>query len=210
MSSSSWKNPYITDGLVAMWDAEWNNGFEKHSQSITKWKDLCGSNDLDVNLEYASWNSKSISLFGLQYDDNNDFAVVGFAASSVYTIELVANIPSANLSHGCFIATGFKSRGMGGFGGGWMMSAVDRQFYSGQCLFHGNTTTNAIHHYAFVYESDSNNNDVVFYDNGQIWTGTTTPYGASTNYTYNLLGMRSNATAQIFTLRLYSHALDAS
>lgn len=28
--SAKWENPYITDGLVALWDGEWNAGFGKH------------------------------------------------------------------------------------------------------------------------------------------------------------------------------------
>ena len=33
MLSGGWKNPYITDGLVAMWDGEWNAGPGKHDTS---------------------------------------------------------------------------------------------------------------------------------------------------------------------------------
>ena len=29
-----WKNPYVTDGLVAMWDGEWNAGGGKHDANI--------------------------------------------------------------------------------------------------------------------------------------------------------------------------------
>ena len=37
------ENPYITDGLVAMWDGEWNVGLGKHSDTATVWKDLISS-----------------------------------------------------------------------------------------------------------------------------------------------------------------------
>ena len=39
-SAKSFENPYITDGLVAMFDGEWNAGFGKHNLSATSWKDL--------------------------------------------------------------------------------------------------------------------------------------------------------------------------
>ena len=39
-------NPYVTDGLVAMWDAEWNTGFLKHDPASIVWKDLVGSSDM--------------------------------------------------------------------------------------------------------------------------------------------------------------------
>lgn len=32
-SEEAFDNPYVTDGLVAMWDAEWNSGWGKHDSS---------------------------------------------------------------------------------------------------------------------------------------------------------------------------------
>jgi hypothetical protein len=42
---TSWTNPYVTNGLVAMWDGEWNAGGGVHDASATVWKDLVGSRD---------------------------------------------------------------------------------------------------------------------------------------------------------------------
>lgn len=36
-------NPYITDGLIAMWDAEWNAGIGVHDPTAIIWKDLSGN-----------------------------------------------------------------------------------------------------------------------------------------------------------------------
>lgn len=41
-SAAKWINPYITDGLIAMWDGEWNAGGGKHDPNATMWKDLTG------------------------------------------------------------------------------------------------------------------------------------------------------------------------
>lgn len=38
-----WKNPYVTDGLVGMWDGEWNAGPGVHDPNATTWKDLSGN-----------------------------------------------------------------------------------------------------------------------------------------------------------------------
>ena len=35
-----WQNPYITDGLVAMWDGQWNAGPGRHDGNSTKWINL--------------------------------------------------------------------------------------------------------------------------------------------------------------------------
>lgn len=39
-----WSNPYVTDGLIAMWDGEWNAGGGVHDNTITEWFDLTGNN----------------------------------------------------------------------------------------------------------------------------------------------------------------------
>ena len=49
MVSSGWQNPYITDGLVAMWDGEWNAGWGVHDAAATTWKDLVGTRDATMS-----------------------------------------------------------------------------------------------------------------------------------------------------------------
>ena len=45
-----WVNPYVTNGLVAMWDGEWNAGGSVHDSAATTWVDLSGTgNDLTVS-----------------------------------------------------------------------------------------------------------------------------------------------------------------
>lgn len=46
---NGWKNPYITDGLIAMWDGEWNAGGGVHDPNATTWKDLAGNADLTMS-----------------------------------------------------------------------------------------------------------------------------------------------------------------
>ena len=45
--AGGWVNPYVTDGLVAMWDGEWNAGGGMHDANATVWKDIC-DNEADV------------------------------------------------------------------------------------------------------------------------------------------------------------------
>lgn len=40
-----WTNPYVTDGLIAMWDGEWNAGPGIHDPQASVWKDLIGDCD---------------------------------------------------------------------------------------------------------------------------------------------------------------------
>ena len=42
-------NPYVADGLIAMWDGEWNSGFGIHDPEAIVWKDLVGEHDLAIH-----------------------------------------------------------------------------------------------------------------------------------------------------------------
>lgn len=55
-----WTNPYVADGLIAMWDGEWNAGGGVHDASATVWKDLVGSDDFTID-SAGIWGDKSIS-----------------------------------------------------------------------------------------------------------------------------------------------------
>lgn len=41
-------NDYIQNGLVSMFDGEWNSGINLHSNSPSVWTDLAGTNDLNI------------------------------------------------------------------------------------------------------------------------------------------------------------------
>ena len=41
--SGEWVNPYVTDGLVAMWDGQWNAGGGIHVSETMEWYDVCGN-----------------------------------------------------------------------------------------------------------------------------------------------------------------------
>ena len=43
-----WTNPYVTDGLVAMWDGEWNAGGGVHDAAAATWTDLVGGGGLTL------------------------------------------------------------------------------------------------------------------------------------------------------------------
>ena len=60
-----WTNPYITDGLVAMWDGEWNVGGGVHDGTASQWLDVVGSRTLLLNGSAA---------FGANYMETTDSA----------------------------------------------------------------------------------------------------------------------------------------
>ena len=69
------KLPYVTDGLIAMWDGEWNAGFKVHDPEATVWKDLVGTNHLSVDLDIAQWGADYIQCnSGVNCVGNHDYA----------------------------------------------------------------------------------------------------------------------------------------
>lgn len=55
--ADGWKNPYVTDGLVAMWDGEWNVGGGKHDANAASWVDLSGNgHDIALSGDFG-WSS---------------------------------------------------------------------------------------------------------------------------------------------------------
>lgn len=65
-----WANPYVTDGLIAMWDGEWNAGSGKHDPNATKWADISGnSRDAVLSGTYSwgenYWHVESVSGRGI-------------------------------------------------------------------------------------------------------------------------------------------------
>lgn len=49
--------PYVTDGLVAMYDGIWNNGIMRHSDNIKRWKNLVGDIDGVLNRMFIADSS---------------------------------------------------------------------------------------------------------------------------------------------------------
>lgn len=64
-SLGGWKNPYITDGLIGMWDGEWNAGGGVHDDNCVNWINLAEKNDIApgycVNKQYQNteWSDNS-------------------------------------------------------------------------------------------------------------------------------------------------------
>ena len=63
--SGSWKNPYVTDGLVAMWDGEWNAGGGIHDSNTKVWKDLTGVCGDFAITEHGSFSDSSFETDGV-------------------------------------------------------------------------------------------------------------------------------------------------
>lgn len=77
--------PYITDGLVAMWDGIWNAGVGVHDQNATTWKDLVTGINPSVTGS-LSWGTDKAVFDGstvLSFDSENIRSIVNSGNTTV-------------------------------------------------------------------------------------------------------------------------------
>lgn len=63
-AAAGWVNPYVSDGLIAMWDGEWNAGGGVHDPNATTWVDLSGNNHDASLTAKGSWDDFALSCAG--------------------------------------------------------------------------------------------------------------------------------------------------
>ena len=76
-----WVNPYVTEGLIAMWDGEWNAGGGVHDPNATVWKDLSGDTDLSLIAGRGSFTEDAFVMGGGGYAATAAFADSGLVRS---------------------------------------------------------------------------------------------------------------------------------
>ena len=200
--------PYVTDGLVAMYDGIWNIGLDSHDSLSHEWVDLIGGRNLTIYPQYASWGDSHLVLSRAIVNNSDQYGALGDSPLElVRTIEIIGVFPTTIRASGSFFNCGYMNRGLGGFGGGWLTTNC---YYGGaNCrFFGGDFGWSSLREIAFVYNSDENIQDVTMYRNGEVYTGTSTIYG-SPNNAIDGIGLRSNGTAMVYCIRCYSRTLAA-
>ena len=75
-NEEGWSNPYVTDGLIAMWDGEWNAGGGVHDASASVWIDLIGGKTINLPSSTQILNDKmtfveTAKSSTIEYDTSN-------------------------------------------------------------------------------------------------------------------------------------------
>ena len=83
-------NPYVTSGLVAMWDGEWNVAVGVHDPNSTVWKDLSGNRN-HFYLVAGNYEWMGNCLFGLERATGRLGNLQVASIGEVGTIEVVVN-----------------------------------------------------------------------------------------------------------------------
>ena len=58
------ENQYVTDGLISMWDAEWNDGVCSHVSTTRKWNDIVSGYNLKLASGTPNWEAKANVING--------------------------------------------------------------------------------------------------------------------------------------------------
>lgn len=98
-----WTNPYVTDGLVAMWDGEWNAGGGVHDANATVWKDLVAGIEL-ISKGGHLWAEKSCDVhevWSCSDGQSKTYLQANFfdgpkTVGGAYFVEVVSNTTSGN------------------------------------------------------------------------------------------------------------------
>lgn len=102
-----YEQSYVTDGLVARFDAIDNTG-NGHDGTATTWKDLVGSYDITVPSGKATWDSNALVLDGSQ--SNNIYPLTAWPTSATRTVEIVF-VPTAISGSGVVANVGKEGNG---------------------------------------------------------------------------------------------------
>lgn len=194
VAPAAWENPYITDGLVAMWDGEWNVDGGKHNNNALEWTDLSG-NEHNATVPSAgcfdsnSYNFSKKSTF-------TDFSNI-LTNSTGITVEFIANITKmGNDSAGIYFSLGGIGISFGRYGSKGIFSYV-----------YGGWTNNQ-----FILPTPYPKSIVVVFRKGQsklAWFDGVAPTATSEYWSgkYPSIIGNGNGGGQIYSIRVYDRAL---
>lgn len=195
-----WRNPYVTDGLVAMWDGEWNAGGGVHDASATTWCDLSGNG---YNLELQ--NNAAFDANSLVTADRNKVTALLSSKLPYSTIEVCAFF-DASRNSSALVCFGNSITDVRLFS----IMPTTIQARSGQYVLNIDTSPKST--WSATYDSSSIPS---YYVNGGLKTGTLTSnvwsvrsgnFGLSGANNYN----QYNFVGNYYNVRVYNRALSAA
>ena len=198
-----WVNPYVTNGLVATWDGEWNAGWGVHDANATVWKDLVGTRDATLSGSFAwgsnYWHVESVSGRGLATWPAQNLG-------SDQTIEFVISV-GATSGYGRIIAEGQNVAAP--------IARTNGPYLYGYGIDRGITLSDYVMDYMHVHQIVHPSGGPLYYyiDGALVWTepgATSDSTGATSGYFANRADLQRGLDAKYYSVRLYSRALTAA
>ena len=203
------ENPYITDGLIAMWDAEFNSFEGLHQTNSTKWIDIVSGYNLQLASGTPTWEAKANVINGKW----------GIVSSELQALFKAAN--KNNLSYElCFSALPYNIKGTAlGFNGNLIGIIVNDATigdwcWSGKWIPSNKFRTTRKGTLSVVRNRQTARTDV--YEDGKLLSGKTSSGGGdTTSRTFGIgygYGQLNNAPTgiKIHCIRLYNRMLTES
>lgn len=202
-SRRPWTNPYVTDGLIAMWDGEWNAGPGVHDANATRWADICGLTPLSFETPAA------ITVMPNAMRVNHTFAnsslrglsgQVGFAGTA-QTVELCVSVDSGfTVNQNVFLGP-YSANGRNTFCA--VVLNNDRGFLFNNGAMYG-PGTSAIGSATIAWTGSA------AYKNAVALGAAGSNHSSLVRDGYICIGSGSQQKYNIHSLRLYSRALTAA
>lgn len=199
-----WTNPYVTDGLVAMWDGEWNAGGGVHDASATTWANL-------VTGDTASLPSGfTVGMDCISVSNENQQLVVSDYSGSDFTVEYVFALADSNTARECLFESLADNNGFRFKAASYVQDLWNNPGYR-RDLFARSGNVGCRHHIATawtgIYEAGSYGEDYV--DGLSVGNGTLLRPSSTLNGFR--IGRTSFTTFQdVCCIRIYSRALTAA
>ena len=202
----SWENPYVTDGLIAMWDGEWNTGIAKHNPNADVWIDLVNGYTGMKAADSVQWLDKACVL------DNGYFIVNPLPDpirtamdADTFTWEVCRNYKGGDGHYATIdsstIRNEFWASGPNNANSYLSWHSPSFTSYCGGGGGRAKTT------HTFTIGGDT----ITGYSRGEAYgTHTFTPNGSIDAAARLQLGSKRGITADIYCIRMYSRALSAA
>lgn len=206
---TAWVNPYVTDGLVAMWDGEWNAGGGVHDANASGLKNLASDGVLDISLNdsYTITDNSVIFSGGYGIADKYDFT-----GKTGATISILASYKAIGLNANGWSFSGVQQR-LAAYhdGGAWYLSTR----YNPPKIT-DSYIVDTVYRYDFVW--DVSNQIVAVYKNGAlVGSATDNPdLGNPANH-FRMMAYGSGSdtslmtfSGNVFNCMVYAKALSAA
>lgn len=198
---SAFRNPYVTDGLIAMFDGEWNAGIGKHSSSAAVWHNLAGT-ETPEKTSAISWGDN----FAIYGSSSNLGVVIPLNTPGIRHIEVVVRCTSTTSTQ--FIVTGSVKASLVAYGGKMILTNGSRNL--------SGTFVGTNREYALSVSFDGNVATSAWMDGETmaVETGTTSVTASNFSNTQLRIGARSSGgnpfIGRIYCVRAYTRALTAA
>ena len=195
---------YVQDGLVAMWDGEWNAGPGTHDPNATVWKDLIGENDIG--------GFSSETHFGSSYlitgNTKNCASFKPYDAGAIKTVEIVIKSAGYNgIVIVCFSGSGYANR--------WFGLRANKTFNFAQRGDYATVASpTSVHYYAGTSSSELTDDvpfSALYLDGVPVdkLTGGMSWIGEGVGGHFNTIATEYSSS-NIYTIRLYERELTAT